>query len=90
MFDYYIMSYRGLCKFGLTINGVAFTAATLYHPIILAHRLIRKVSLSRTLDWFQSSSVRALPDITSALEVRQTFQMWTVRKPDIFLPGHQT
>ena len=31
--------------------------------------------------------LRALPDITSGLEVRQIFKVQTVQKPDIFLPG---
>ena len=33
---------------------------------------------------------RALPDITSGLEVRQIFKIWIVWKPDIFLPGRWT
>ena len=32
----------------------------------------------------------ALPDITSVPEVRQTFKIRTVQKPDIFLPGLRT
>ena len=33
---------------------------------------------------------RALPDITSSLEVWQIFKVWIVRKTDIFPPGHRT
>ena len=33
---------------------------------------------------------RALPDITSGPEVRQNYKIRTVRKPDVFLPGHRT
>ena len=33
---------------------------------------------------------RTLPDITSGLEVWQIFKVRTVRKPDVFHPGHQT
>ena len=36
------------------------------------------------------SGHRALPDITSGLEVRKIFKIWTVRKPNIFLPGSWT
>ena len=35
-------------------------------------------------------TIRALPDITSGPEVRQIFKVWTVRKPDVFLPGCRT
>ena len=34
-----------------------------------------------------SLDCRALPDITSSLEVRQIFKIRTVWKPDIFFPG---
>jgi len=33
---------------------------------------------------------KAQPDITSGPEVRQIFQIRTVRKPDVFLPGRRT
>ena len=33
---------------------------------------------------------RAQPDIMSGPEVRQIFKIRTVRKPDVFLPGHRT
>ena len=33
---------------------------------------------------------RALPDITSGPEVRKFVKIWTVRKPDVFLPGRRT
>ena len=33
---------------------------------------------------------RALPDITSGLDVRQIFKIRTVRKPDVFLLGRRT
>ena len=33
---------------------------------------------------------RALPDITSGPEVRQILKIRTVRKLDVFLPGHRT
>ena len=39
---------------------------------------------------FKWNSVRALPDITLALEVRKFFKIRTVWKPDVFPPGHRT
>ena len=33
---------------------------------------------------------RALPDITFDLEVRQIFKIWTVQKPNVFLPECRT
>ena len=34
--------------------------------------------------------IRALPDITSSLEVWKIVKIQTVRKPDVFLPGRRT
>jgi len=34
--------------------------------------------------------IRALPDITSSLEVLKTFKIRTVRKPDVFFTGRWT
>ena len=33
---------------------------------------------------------RALPDIMSGPKVWQIFKIWTVRKPNVFLPGRRT
>ena len=35
-------------------------------------------------------NIRALPDIMSGPEVRQIFEIRTVRKPDVFPPGRRT
>jgi hypothetical protein len=53
-------------------------------------KLLRKLKMRASQTSSASPEIRALPDITSGPEVRQIFKIRTVRKPDVFLPGHRT
>ena len=48
-----------------------------------ANMLIDKVSERMSYD-------RALSEIMSGPEIWEIFKIWTVRKPDVFLPGRRT
>ena len=65
----------------------------LYKQFFLSqHEKNQKTQLPKpkTRGHVEHLTCRALPDITSGPEVRQIFKIWTVWKPDIFLPGCRT
>ena len=72
----------------LTIASFRIGVPSILFHYIMASSLLRSTKIVKEADKLEL--IRGLPDITSGPEVQQIFKIRTVRKPDVFLPGHLT